>query len=122
VRPVAWWSDGEVAAIERATEDGCVRDVAMAVPDGSDLLLSGPAAGLLRALTAPCGGMTVPTAPLVADSLAMSGDTLAPALLFRPGATPQTGTDPWWLGVLLLALAGAALAAEWLLRRWEASS
>lgn len=122
VRPVAWWSDGEVAAIERATEDGCVRDVAITVPDGSDLLLSAPAAGLLRALTAPCGGMTVPTAPLAADSAARSGDARAPASLFRTGATQQTGTDPWWLGALLLALAGAALAAEWLLRRREASA
>src|SRR5690606_31670903 len=38
VRPLAWWADGEVAALERPAEDGCVREVGVVLPDG-DLVL-----------------------------------------------------------------------------------
>jgi hypothetical protein len=121
-RAVAWWSDGEVAAIERASDNGCVRDVAIAVPEGSDLLRSAPAAGLLRALTAPCGGARLSTARLAADSARPGNTALAPASAFRDGARPSAGTEPWWLAPLLLGAAAAALVAEWTLRRHEAAA
>lgn len=120
--PVAWWSDGEVAAVERAVEDGCVRDVAIAVPDGSDLLRSASAAGVRRALTAPCGGPTVSTGRLTADRARLADTVLAPASAFRVEARAARGTEPWWLGPVLLGVAMLLLVAEWIVRRGEASA
>ncbi|MFN9089436.1 MAG: hypothetical protein ACK5W7_18170 [Gemmatimonadaceae bacterium] len=122
VQPVAWWSDGEVAVVERPDKDGCVREVAIAVPERSDLLLSAPAAGLRRALTAPCGGVTVRTARLARDDTAPSVRDLAPASAFRGGARQSAGTEPWWLGPVLLGVAATALLVEWVLRRHAAAS
>lgn len=120
--PVAWWSDGEVAAIERSVDDGCVRTVAIAVPAGSDLLLSPPSAGLRRALTAPCGGPTLSTARVNVARATDPAAPFVPAAAFRLGERATAGSDPWWLAPALLFLATLALAAEWMLRLGETSA
>lgn len=120
VRAVAWWSDGEVAAIERRTGRTCVREVAVVVPRGSDLLQSSEAVGLLTALTGACGGVRQHTAVLQDDGGATS--MLAPASAFRHDVPGTRGSHPKWLTPLLLGAALLCLLAEWWWRRGEAAS
>jgi hypothetical protein len=114
---IAWWGDGVPAALERRGGDGasCTREVAVAVPAGSDLLLAPSADGLLRALQAPCGGVRIP-APRAAVAAA-SSQALVPADHFREASVTQRVTQPTWLGPLLLLVALAALLVEPWLRR-----
>lgn len=120
MRAVAWWSDGEVAAIEWRTGSTCTREVAVVVPRGSDLLMSSSARGLLAAVTGPCGGVRTSTALLRDDRTAVSA--LAPASAFRDDALSTEGSDPWWMTPVLLTVALLCLTGEWWWRRHEAVS
>ena len=122
VRAIAWWSDGVPAAIERTRGTLCAREVALAVPEGSDVLLSPAADGLLRALRSPCGGPDV-LAPRDDSSSALprlGGAALSAyvrASRFRDAGATSRATQPVWLATALLALAMAALLAEHVVRR-----
>ena len=118
VRAIAWWSDGVAAAVERVRGASCMREVAIVVDGGSDLLLSPAADGLLRALRAPCGGIGVP-APREpsGNSGGAARSTYAPASGFRDGGSGSRTTRPAWLATALLALAFVALLAEHVVRR-----
>lgn len=139
LRALAWWSDGDVAALEQRSAAGCTRFVAVVVPRGSDLLLSSEARGLMRALTEPCsvargvaGGVARrlwaneaadaaadPAAPGRAP--ATKGDSaLASAAAFRVTTAAANGSDPWWLTPLLLTASLLLLGVEWAVRRGEA--
>ncbi len=114
-RVVARWGDGRPAAVERRDGGGCVRQVAVAVPQVGDAALRGGFRALLPALLGPCGGRR-DLAPLPAASVAMlagRGPLLAAAPLRAALAPPA----PDRLGAALLALAALALAAELVLRR-----
>ncbi len=123
VRAIAWWSDGVAAAVERGRGTSCVREVAIGLTEGSDLLLSPAADGLLRAVRAPCGGIGVP-APR--EPSANSGGAVrsayAPASGFRDRGTALRTTRPEWLATALLALAFVALLAEQVVRRESAGT
>jgi hypothetical protein len=121
VRAIAWWSDGVAAAVERGRGASCVREVAIVVAQGSDLLLSPAAEGLLRALRAPCGGIGVP-APREpsANSGAAVPTAFASASAFRDRDTGTQTTRPVWLATALLALAFVALLSEHIVRRESA--
>jgi hypothetical protein len=121
VRAIAWWSDGVPAAIERARGASCVREVAIVVTEGSDLLLSPAADGLLRALRAPCGGLGVP-APREpsGNSEGVALSAYAPARGFRDSDSGSRTTRPAWLATALLVLAFVALLAEHVVRRESA--
>lgn len=110
--PVAWWADGQPAALQRPLGAGCVRDVAVDVPARGDLVLRPAFRRLLLALTEPCDGVRAlePAPAAVLASLAGTGG-LVPAS--TPGAPARTSAImPWLLGAaLMLAL------AEPLLRR-----
>jgi hypothetical protein len=95
VRAIAWWSDGVAAAVERARGASCVREVAIVVAEGSDLLLSPAADGLLRALRAPCGGISVsaPREPSGSSGTAVP-TAYAPASRFRDSNTETRTTRP----------------------------
>ncbi len=112
-RAIAWWSDGEVAAIERMVSRGCVRTVAIVVPISSDVLLTPAAGGVLDAVRAPCGGRAMSWR--LADSLVGFGapDALAPAAAFRVSAALRMSPAARWLQPALLVLALLALAVEW---------
>ena len=114
VRAIAWWSDGVVAAVERTRGPSCVRDVALAVAEGSDLLLSPAADGLLRVLRAPCGGRGVAAPRENPSAFTTTG---ASADRFRNAGTMSRATRPEWLAASLLALALVALLAEHFVRR-----
>ena len=122
LRAIAWWSDGVVAAVERTRGVSCVREVAIAVAERSDLLLSASADGLFRALRAPCGGRAVP-APR--EPLGTAGGVsgvpaagaYAEASRFRALGATARRKQPAWLAAVLLALAAVALLAEQVVRR-----
>ncbi len=120
MRPLLWWADGSVAAVERLTEgsaiSGCEREVYLPLADGSDLLLGAAAAGVRNALTAPCGSREASTQSLT-DSLADYVD----AGSFRAGQTSSSQGDPWWLTPVLLLLAVGLLLGEQWMRRSEGS-
>lgn len=56
-RVVARWVDGEAAATERSLGAGCVRDVAIPVPERGDLVLRPTFGQMVRVLSSPCGGI-----------------------------------------------------------------
>lgn len=109
-RSVARWSDGEPAAVERPTGNGCIRDVAVLIDPGSDLTLRAPFRGFVRALLAPCGGerLTASLDSAARASLAGVGG-LAPANALRDKSAESSRWTLWLLfagaGLLLLELA-----------------
>jgi hypothetical protein len=114
-RAVARWADGEPAAVERPSGRGCVRAVAVPVPQTGDAPLRAPFRALVAALTAPCDQHIV-GAPLDASVVgALAGR--GPLLATRALDTPRTPTDP--LARWLLAAAIAVLVAELPLRAWR---
>lgn len=126
VRVVAWWGDGEPAAVEEGLAGRtppCARTVAVRVPRGSDVLLTPAARGLLQAVSGPCGAPRVAVAPSLASVAA--GDSAspdrapAPAAAFRTAGAGDVGSDPWWLTPALLGFAVACLLVEWRARERE---
>lgn len=117
-RALAWWSDGAPAVVEERVGGRCLRSVGIRVPAASDLLLSAPAEGLLRALRAPCAVRGLRTDSLRGND---PGRGRAAASAFRAGVAGRTGTRPAWLGPILLLFALALLGAEWLVRRGEST-
>ncbi|MBC8086464.1 MAG: hypothetical protein H7Z40_04305 [Phycisphaerae bacterium] len=114
-RVIAWWSDGEAAAVEIATATACTRHVGVSVPPSSDVLHGQGARALLLALSAPCGGEIDMSslAPTSVRDLQGTGN-LAAATAFRGESTERT---PW--AALLLVLALVLLVLEWWIRDRE---
>lgn len=111
-RVIARWRDGAVAATESPLAAGCIRSIGVGIPIAGDLTLRAPFDRFLAAIVEPCGGAR---GRVVADSLAQhlaGGTQLASAGRLAAGVTADSG-----VAALLLALALAALAIEWLLRR-----
>ncbi|WP_156798906.1 hypothetical protein [Gemmatimonas aurantiaca] len=116
--PLVWWTDGEVAAVERTTDGRCTRAVYLPVTAGSDQLQGAAAAGLRTALTAPCGTTLVSTEGLGDSSMARP----AAADQFRRAGSVSTRSEPWWLTPLLLVAALSLLVVEQVMRRREVSA
>jgi hypothetical protein len=110
---IAHWADGETAAVEHETGDGCIRDVGVLIDDASDITLSGAFRRFAEPLLAPCGGMRDLTSidSAMRASLAGAG-SLAPAVAVRERSTESSRWSPW-----LFALAAALLIAELAVRR-----
>jgi hypothetical protein len=112
-RAVARWSDGELAAVERAIGGGCIRDVGVLLDPASDLTLREPFRGFAAALLEPCGGVRSSQS---ADSSTLS--RLAGAGPFARGASlrdhtaESSGWTPW-----LLVFGAALLILEMSVRR-----
>jgi hypothetical protein len=112
-RPIAWWVDGRPAATERMVGEGCVRDVAIAIPEAGDLALSESTRRLVRALVEPCGGAPAlgPTSDSALAILRGDGPLADPrALHGRLAASDRITT---WL----LLAAALLVVAEPLARR-----
>lgn len=114
-RPIAWWSDGEVAALERPLGAGCVREVGIVAGTG-DLLLDGSARGLLDAVSAPCGEQRWPVS-LTVLAVQTPRQPRATATQLRAGTSRDAAPHPGWLAPLLLAVAIGLLVAETVVRR-----
>jgi hypothetical protein len=106
-RVVARWVDGDPAAVEREIGAGCIRDVAIAVPQRGDLVLRPAFARLLDALTAPCGEVGRAGARTAPDLAGFAGaGPLASRASIAAPATVVPPLVPWLLGgALLLAIA-----------------
>ena len=113
-RVYARWMDGEPAAFERATADGCVRSVSFTLPTEGDAILRPDFQRFLAELEGPCGDPRDMT-PLSGDFMAtFAGDgTLAPASRVPRRVMRTTPAVPWLLGFAL----AVALAELWLRRR-----
>jgi aerotolerance regulator-like protein len=117
----ARWSDGELAATESALGAGCVRSVAVAVPDAGDLALT-PAFRRFAALMAQrC--QSARQRSTVSDSMiaAVLPASLPPGSVVNPaaavGSEQVSPLTPWLLGAALVAA-----VAELLVRRGRANA
>ncbi len=110
---IAHWADGEPAAVEHATGDGCIRDVGIVVDEASDITLRASFREFARPLVAPCGGATdfMPLDSSIRARLAGAGP-LAPAATLVDRTTESSRWSPW-----LLALAALLLTIELAIRR-----
>jgi hypothetical protein len=111
-RVAARWPDGEPAATERAEGAGCVRAVAVPVPQTGDVALSASFSRLVAALTRPCGASeglhdTRPDSAL-ATQFAGRGPLLAARALLADapaqGAAARDRLPAWLLGAALALL------------------
>ena len=106
--PIAWWSDGRVAAVEHGLS--CTRDVAVQVQHESDVLLSDGAMPLFAMLLAPCRDSARLSPALLINQVVVTVDgarNMATADVFRAARGEQVVSDRGWLapGLLLMALA-----------------
>lgn len=111
---VARWVDGEPAAVEFPLGQGCVRAVAIPVPEAGDLVLDPRFARLVRSLLQPCGGAPDfrPLEPGRRAGLAGNGPGFRAAAL---GLAPaERIATPWskWLLVAALLLMGLEAVAR----------
>lgn len=113
-RIVARWVDGEAAAVERVVgEGGCIRDVAVPVPDRGDVVLRPSFARLVTALGAPCLAATGGKGMDAEALAALAGDgPLAPREAIATPEVVATPLVPW-----LLAAALALVMLELWVRR-----
>lgn len=105
-RVVARWVDGEVAAVEREVGAGCIRDVAIPVPERGDVAFRPSFGHLVRVLAAPCGaGRGAGDALSDADLEALEGEgPLAAREAIPEPEIIATPLVPWLLGAALLLL------------------
>lgn len=117
-KPVAWWIDGDVAAVESALGSGCVRSVAVPVSAGGDFVLRPDFHAAVRDLVHACGGASA-FAPIPGSASAMLGGTgqLAPSSSFAQPRADASLVAKW----LLIASIACALL-ELLVRRQGASA
>lgn len=110
-RVVARWADGDVAATELSTRDGCVRQVGFDPPEAGDAALRPGFLAVAAALVAPCAAVGgEPVSSIEATALAGAGPLLATSLLASaPGQ--RSPLAPWLLGLAMIVL-----VAEQLLR------
>ncbi|HEX6250890.1 MAG TPA: BatA domain-containing protein [Gemmatimonadaceae bacterium] len=112
-RVMARWLDGSPAAVERALEEGCVREVAVRVPDIGDLSISPGFRRVAEALTGPCGGARDATPVDGARRAMLQGEGPSEVTL----ATASSSLLRSRLAAPLLLVALLALLAETFLRR-----
>jgi hypothetical protein len=107
--PVAWWDDGTTAAVQSPHGRGCFRSVGVRLPSRGDEVLRPNLAAVMQTLLQPCRpsvGRPVPAAALEGVARDDSG---------IPSESSRGSRR------LLLALAFAALVAEWFVRRARAA-
>jgi hypothetical protein len=117
-RIIARWADGTAAAPERLLGDGCIRDVAVAMPRAGDLALRESTRRLIAVLASPCGGIGqyTPASDSALAQLRGSGPLVATRALKRRTA-PEGHLATWLLGA-----AFTLLLLEPLFRRQRASA
>jgi hypothetical protein len=122
-RVVGRWVDGAPAAMETPLGAGCVRQVAVPVPEAGDVALRPAFRRLVAELVAPCGGVRS-LAPLGEEEVARlrgaggAWATSDPALARERAHRPRPpGIVPWLLGAALVL----ALLELWVRRRTRSS-
>ena len=101
---IARWIDGEPAAIETPSSNGCVRSVAVPVSAAGDLVIRKDFVRFVAALSADCASVSaaVPAGDGAVASLAGNGG-LAPREAFRPRGDLRSAIAPWLLGIAIAA-------------------
>ncbi len=113
-RVYARWMDGEPAAFEQATDEGCVRSVAVPLPTEGDAILRPDFQRFLAELEDPCGEPAEMLPLSEAFMAEFQGDgPLAPASQVARQVRRVTPAVPWLLGIAM----AVALAELWLRRR-----
>ena len=113
---IARWVDGEPAAVEWTSGNGCIRSVAIPVIAAGDLVIGDDFVRFVAALAGECSGRALePMTPAAMASLTGTGG-MAPRDAFRPRTDVRSSLAPWLLG-----LAIAAALAELILRRRSSS-
>ena len=112
-RVVARWADGEPAAVEKKSGQGCIRSVAIPVANVGDLVIRAEFIALVRDISSPCeeARSSKPATTAVIASLT-GGGALAPSDVFAARNDITSPLAPWLLGIALAAALG-----ELLLRR-----
>jgi hypothetical protein len=110
---IAHWADGEPAAVEHATGDGCIRDVGIVLDEASDVTLRSSFQEFARPFFGPCGG-ALDFSPLDAsvNALFVGAGPLVSSTALVDKTTESSRWAPW-----LLALAALLLTAELAYRR-----
>jgi hypothetical protein len=110
---IARWVDGEPAAIETQTADGCARSVAIPVSAVGDLVIRPDFIEFVSALSGDCIRQTSVVAAGAERIGALAGNGgLALRESFTPRADVRSDLAPW-----LIALAIVASIAELIVRR-----
>jgi hypothetical protein len=112
-RVVARWADGEPAAVEKESGQGCIRSVDIPVVNIGDLVIRPEFIALTKEIAAPCGERhsSKPASAAVIASLS-GGGRLAPSDGFTARSDITSPLAPWLLGIALVAA-----LTELLLRR-----
>ncbi len=112
-RVVARWADGQPAAVEKKSGQGCIRSVDIPVANVGDLVIRPEFVALTKEIAAPCGERhsSKPVSAAAIASLSGSGK-LAPSDAFTARNDITSPLAPWLLGIAL-----AAALAELFLRR-----
>lgn len=118
-RVYARWMDGEPAAFERSTTEGCLRSIAIPLPTEGDAILRPAFQRFLAGLDTQCGepGDRTPLSDQFLTAFAGDGP-LAPASEIGRQVKRVTPAVPWILALALLV----ALAEHWARRRLEKGS
>ena len=113
-RVYARWMDGEPAAFERATAEGCMRSIAIPMPTEGDAILRPGFQRFLAGLEGPCGEpRDMSLLPEEFMAAFVGDEALAPASEVARQVMRVTPAVPWILGFALVV----ALAELWLRRR-----
>lgn len=112
---IARWVDGLPAAVERPYGAGCVRDVAITVPETGDISISPGFRRIAASFTGPCGELRSSVPLAAAERAALRGSGPREARV-RPAPASLAHSS---LTVPLLLLALVALLVELGVRRWR---
>jgi aerotolerance regulator-like protein len=113
VEVIARWIDGEPAAIESPSGNGCLRSVAIPVSPVGDLVIRSDFERFVAALSRDCASVTsrIPADDALLARLAGAGG-MASREAFRPRGDLRSPLAPWLLGIAI-----AAAIAEMFVRR-----
>jgi aerotolerance regulator-like protein len=106
-RVIARWADGEPAAVEKKSGQGCITSVDIPVANVGDLVIRPEFIALLKDIAAPCeephSSEPAPTAVMASLS---GGGSLAPSDVFAARNDVTSPLAPWLLGIALAAALG----------------
>ena len=104
---VARWIDGEPAAVEWKSGDGCRRSVSVPVTPIGDLAIRGDFVAFVRAIAGPCLN-DLPFVSIGEAGLAMlrGSGGLAPRDAFSPRSDTRSWLAPWLLVLALVCATG----------------
>ena len=113
VRIIARWADGEAAVVEKTTESGCFRSVAVPVPVVGDLVIRPEFVRLVEVVIAPCGDRGI-SAPLAAVTIALleGSGGLASRDGFAAREDVSSPLATWLLALALFSSLGELMACS----------